>query len=111
MDILAQIKEVVESNPVVLFMKGSPEAPQCGFSMRTAEALKACGVEFAYVDVLADPDVRQQLPKFSNWPTFPQVFIGGELVGGCDIIMDLYQRGELQRMLRETATETEAASD
>jgi len=109
MDMLAQIKDVVESNRVVLFMKGSPEAPQCGFSMRTAEALKACGVEFAYVDVLSNPEVRQQLPQFSNWPTFPQVFIDGELVGGCDIVMELYQRGELRRMLQDT--EIAAAAD
>ena len=108
MDAIEEIREVVENNPVVLFMKGSPHAPQCGFSMRTAEALKACGVEFAYVDVLANPEVREHLPQFSNWPTFPQVFIGGELVGGCDIVLELYQRGELQKMLSEMAAETEA---
>ena len=108
MDAIEEIREVVENNPVVLFMKGSPHAPQCGFSMRTAEALKACGVEFAYVDVLANPEVREHLPQFSNWPTFPQVFIGGELVGGCDIVLELYQRGELQKMLSEMVAETEA---
>ncbi len=104
MDILEQLKEAVESNPVVLFMKGNPQAPQCGFSKRTAEALKACGAEFAYVDVLSEPMIRQHLPQFSQWPTFPQVFIGGELVGGCDIVMDLYQRGELQQMVQTATT-------
>ena len=108
MDILEQIKDAVESNPVVLFMKGNPQAPQCGFSMRTAEALKACGAEFAYVDILSEPEIRQNLPQFSQWPTFPQVFINGELVGGCDIVMDLYQRGELQQMVQDAMTTASA---
>jgi monothiol glutaredoxin len=101
MDILENIKTTVEQNPVVIFMKGTPDFPQCGFSMQTVQALKACNAEFAYVDVLANPDVRTNLPKFSNWPTFPQVFINGELVGGCDITLDLYQKGELQTMVTE----------
>jgi monothiol glutaredoxin len=99
LEIIERLKETVEANPIVLFMKGSPQFPQCGFSMRTAEALKACNAEFAYVDVLAEPAVRQNLPKYSNWPTFPQVFINGELIGGCDIVLDLYQSGELQKMV------------
>jgi monothiol glutaredoxin len=99
MDVNERIKSVIDENPIVLFMKGTPDFPQCGFSMRTAEALKACGKEFAYVDVLAEPAVRQNLPVYSNWPTFPQVFIKGELVGGCDIVMELYQSGELQQMV------------
>lgn len=99
MDIMERLKEAIESNRIVLFMKGSPDFPQCGFSMRTAEALKACNAEFAYVDVLAEPEVRQNLPKYSNWPTFPQVFVDGELVGGCDIVLDLYQSGELQKLV------------
>ncbi|NIN34493.1 MAG: Grx4 family monothiol glutaredoxin [Gammaproteobacteria bacterium] len=101
MDILEHIKTTVEQNPVVIFMKGTPDFPQCGFSMQTVQALKACNAEFAYVDVLANPDVRANLPKFSNWPTFPQVFINGELVGGCDITLDLYQKGELQTMISD----------
>ena len=101
MDVMEEIKQTVEGNPIVLFMKGSPDFPQCGFSMRTSEALKACDVEFSYVDVLAQPEVRQNLPQYSNWPTFPQVFIKGELVGGCDIVMDLYEKGELQKMTKE----------
>ena len=93
MDIMERIKQVVEGHNIVLFMKGTPQAPQCGFSMRTSQALKACGAEFHTVDILAEPDFRQNLPRYSSWPTFPQVFIGGELVGGCDIVMELYQSG------------------
>lgn len=98
MDIMERIKAHVGQKPVVLFMKGTPQFPQCGFSMRTAQALNACGIEYHSVDVLADPEIRANLPRYSNWPTFPQVFINGELVGGCDIVMDLFQRGELQKM-------------
>lgn len=101
MEIQEEIKNIVEGNPIVLFMKGSPDFPQCGFSMRTSEALKACDVEFAHVDVLAQPEMRANLPQYSNWPTFPQVFINGELIGGCDIVMDLYEKGELQTMTQE----------
>jgi len=99
MDVIEQIKATIAENPILLFMKGSPEMPQCGFSMRTAEALKACNKEFAYVDVMANQEIRSNLPQISNWPTFPQVFINGELVGGCDIVLDLYQKGELQTMV------------
>lgn len=106
MDVIEEIKQIITDNPVVLFMKGTPEFPQCGFSMRTAEALKACNVQFTYVDILASPDVRANLPRISNWPTFPQVFIKGELIGGCDITLDLYQKGELQTMLQDAASET-----
>ena len=100
MDIQEKIQSTINENPVVIFMKGTPQFPQCGFSMRTSEALKACDVEFAYVDVLAEPEVRATLPSISNWPTFPQVFIKGELVGGCDITLDLYEKGELQTMAK-----------
>ncbi len=98
MDPIEQIRNIVETNPIVIFMKGTPQFPQCGFSSRTVEALKACGAEFHHVDVLAEQTFRENLPAFSEWPTFPQVFIGGELVGGCDIVLSLYQNGELQRM-------------
>ena len=101
MEIIEEIKELISKNDVVLFMKGSPDMPQCGFSMQTVQALKSCNVEFTYVDILAAPEVRANLPKVSNWPTFPQVFIKGELIGGCDITLDLYQKGELQTMLAE----------
>ncbi|MDZ7736111.1 MAG: Grx4 family monothiol glutaredoxin [Gammaproteobacteria bacterium] len=103
MDVTEQIKQAVEGNPIVVFMKGTPDFPQCGFSMRTVEALKACDVEFAYVDVLAQPEIRSGLPQYSHWPTFPQVFINGELIGGCDITLELYQKGELQEMAKAAA--------
>ena len=101
MDVLENIKQTIKDNPVVIFMKGTPEFPQCGFSMRTAQALQACNVNFAHVDILANPEVRASLPGYSNWPTFPQVFINGELIGGCDITLDLFQKGELQKMVNE----------
>lgn len=103
MDVMERIRVQIESTPILIYMKGTPQFPQCGFSARTVQALDACGVEFGYVNVLADPEIRQNLPGYSNWPTFPQVFIGGELVGGCDITVELYQRGELQQLCREAA--------
>ena len=106
MDIKEKIQQTIDHNPVVLFMKGTPQFPQCGFSMRTSEALKACDVEFTYVDVLAEPEVRANLPALSNWPTFPQVFINGELIGGCDIALDLFQKGELQTMVKAAVNES-----
>ncbi|MSR14966.1 MAG: Grx4 family monothiol glutaredoxin [Gammaproteobacteria bacterium] len=106
MDINQRIQDVVNENRIVLFMKGTPQFPQCGFSMKTSQALAACGAQFQHVDVLAQPEIRQALPQFSQWPTFPQVFINGELVGGCDIVLDLYQRGELQKMVAATTTQT-----
>jgi len=103
MDIQEQIRKVITENDVIIFMKGSPQSPQCGFSMRATQILSACGVEYAHVDVLAEPAVRQNLPAISNWPTFPQVFVRGELVGGCDILVELFQKGELQGLLKPTA--------
>ena len=109
MDTMEQIKQTVEGNPIVLFMKGSPEAPQCGFSMRTSQALQGCGAEVTYVDVLANPEVRATLPQYANWPTFPQLFIDGELVGGCDIVLELYMKGDLQKMVQAAGAKQEAA--
>ena len=105
MDVLDRIKQQVTENPVVLYMKGTPQLPQCGFSSRTAEALKACGKEFTYVNVLADPEIFENLPRFADWPTFPQLYIKGDLVGGCDITLELYQRGELKPMVESAVTE------
>ena len=105
MDIKQQIEARLAENPVIIFMKGTPDFPQCGFSMKTAQALRSCDVEFGFVDVLAEPEMRANLPQYSNWPTFPQVFINGELVGGCDIVMDLYQKGELQKMTQKATAE------
>ena len=99
MDVLERIKEQVESNATIIYMKGTPQMPMCGFSSRTSEALKNCGVEFAYVNVIADQEIFQNLPRFADRPTFPQVYIDGELVGGCDITLELAERGELKKMM------------
>lgn len=101
MDVMERIKKHVDDNPVIVFMKGTPNMPQCGFSSRTAEALKSCGVEFGYVNVLADPEIFENLPRFADWPTFPQVYVNGELVGGCDITLELFEKGELQKMTKQ----------
>ncbi|MBA3582506.1 MAG: Grx4 family monothiol glutaredoxin [Gammaproteobacteria bacterium] len=98
-DVMARIKEQVETNSIILYMKGTPQFPMCGFSSRTVDALKQCGKEFAYVNILLDQDIRANLPKYSDWPTFPQLYVNGELVGGCDIVTDMFQTGELQKLL------------
>jgi len=99
-DIKQRIKEQVESAPVVLYMKGTPQAPQCGFSALAVQVLNACGVrEFASVNVLADADVRQGIKEYANWPTIPQLYVNGEFVGGSDILREMYQSGELQKLL------------
>lgn len=103
MDVMDRIRDTVESNPVVIFMKGTPQFPQCGFSSRVVNALKACDAEFTWVNILEDPEVRENLPKHSNWPTFPQLFIKGELIGGCDIVVELFEKGELQKMVAEVS--------
>jgi monothiol glutaredoxin len=93
------IQEAISENPVILFMKGTPDAPACGFSARTVAILQTVGTQFAAVDVLPDPLIRQELSSISNWPTIPQLFVGGELVGGCDIITEMYESGELHQTL------------
>ena len=100
MDTIDTIKEQIANNPVLIYMKGAPNAPQCGFSARAVQALMACGEKFAYVDILQNPDVRSTLPGYANWPTFPQLWIGGELVGGSDIILELHESGELAGMVK-----------
>ncbi len=100
MDIQDRIRQQVETNPVVLYMKGSPQFPQCGFSSRAAQILNGCGInDFLAVNVLTDPELREGIKAFSNWPTIPQLYIHGQFVGGSDIMMDLYQKGELQTLL------------
>jgi monothiol glutaredoxin len=99
MDVLERIKEQVESNGTIIYMKGTPQMPMCGFSSRAADALKSSDMEFAYVNVLADQEIFQNLPRFADWPTFPQIYINGELVGGCDITLELAERGELKKMM------------
>lgn len=101
MDVVEQIKTTVETHPIVLFMKGTPQFPMCGFSSRTSQVLKAVGAQFHSVNVLENPEIRANLPRYSNWPTFPQLFINGELIGGCDIAVELYEQGELERMVKE----------
>ncbi|MFZ0089409.1 MAG: Grx4 family monothiol glutaredoxin [Solirubrobacteraceae bacterium] len=93
------IQEAISENPVILFMKGTPEAPACGFSARTVAILQSVGARFAAVDILPDPRIRQELSALSDWPTIPQLFVNGELVGGCDIVSEMYQAGELQESL------------
>jgi monothiol glutaredoxin len=94
-----QIQHAIDENPVILFMKGTPEQPMCGFSARTVAILQSVGRPFAAVDVLPDPRIRQELSALSNWPTIPQLFVDGELVGGCDIVTEMYESGELQQTL------------
>ena len=105
MDILDTIKKQIEENDVILYMKGSPNAPQCGFSSRTSQAIMACGKRFAYVDILSNPEIRQSLPGYANWPTFPQLWIKGELIGGCDIVTEMHEQGELQSMVDAATAE------
>lgn len=99
MDIIETIKQQISENPIILYMKGSPNAPQCGFSQRTSQAVMQCGQRFAYVDILSNPDIRASLPGYANWPTFPQLWVNGELIGGCDIVTEMHAKGELKPLL------------
>jgi monothiol glutaredoxin len=101
--VIDQIKEQIGNNPILLYMKGSPQAPQCGFSAQTVQCLIQCGERFAYVDILSNPDIRAALPGYADWPTFPQLWVEGELVGGCDIITEMHEAGELQTLIKECA--------
>ena len=101
MDTLDKIKKQIAENTIILYMKGSPNMPQCGFSARAVQCIEACDVDFAYIDVIANPDIRQTLPQYANWPTFPQLYVKQTLVGGADIIAELYEQGELAVLLRE----------
>jgi monothiol glutaredoxin len=101
-DVNKRIKEQLDSNPVLVFIKGTPDFPQCGFSGQTVAALKAIGKPFAYVNIFEDPEIREGLKTYSNWPTFPQLYVDGELIGGCDIIVEMYNSGELQTLLHES---------
>ncbi len=101
MDVIERIESQLAGNPVLLYMKGTPAFPQCGFSGRAVQILQHCGAPFTHVNIFEDPELRDALKTYSNWPTYPQLYIKGELVGGCDIIMDLFQQGELQKMLQD----------
>ena len=103
METLEKIKKQISENPILIYMKGSPKLPSCGFSARASEALMNCKIPFGYVDILQHPDIRAELPAYANWPTFPQLWVEGELIGGCDIILEMYQSGELQTLLAEVA--------
>ncbi|AWL12458.1 Glutaredoxin-4 [Saliniradius amylolyticus] len=103
METVEKIKQQIAENPILIYMKGSPKLPSCGFSAQAAQALMSCGEQFAFVDILQNPDIRAELPKYADWPTFPQLWVEGELVGGCDIILEMYQQGELQPLVKEAA--------
>ena len=105
MSIEQTIQDQIVSNSILLYMKGNPEAPQCGFSSQAPQLLMECGKKFAYVDILSNPEIRATLPSVSNWPTFPQLFVEGELVGGCDIIVEMYEKGELQTLIEGVEVE------
>jgi monothiol glutaredoxin len=111
MDTIERIKSQIAENTVLLYMKGSPKLPSCGFSSQASQALIACGEKFAYVDILQNPDIRAELPKYANWPTFPQLWVEGELIGGCDIIMEMYQQGELQPLVKEAVAKSAPAEN
>lgn len=96
---IEKIKKQINENPILLYMKGTPKMPQCGFSARAVQCIEACNVHFASVDVLANPDIRQALPGYADWPTFPQLYVKGELIGGSDIIAEMYTQGELEKLL------------
>lgn len=108
MDTLQQIEDQIKNNQIVLYMKGSPDIPQCGFSATAVNILMQCGKKFAYVDVLANPHIRAELPKYANWPTFPQLWINGELIGGCDIISEMFNSGELQAIIENEVANNES---
>lgn len=109
-EVLDSIKQQIEQNAIILYMKGSPNQPQCGFSSRASQVLMACGERFAYVDILQHPEIRANLPVYANWPTFPQLWVDGELVGGSDIISEMYEQGELLPMIKAAAAKAAPAS-
>ena len=106
MNVEERIKTQLEEHPVILYMKGTPDFPQCGFSAQTVAALTACDTEFAYVNIFEDPELREALKSYSNWPTYPQLYVKGELVGGCDIAVQMYHSGELKTLLASAANDS-----
>ncbi|HUF74091.1 MAG TPA: Grx4 family monothiol glutaredoxin [Gammaproteobacteria bacterium] len=103
MDVNKRIEQQLKAYPVLLYMKGTPDFPQCGFSARVVAALRALEAKFAFVNIFEDPEIREGLKVYSNWPTFPQLYVNGELIGGCDIVVELYESGELSEVLDSTA--------
>ena len=110
MDVNDRIAKQLTTYPILLYMKGTPDFPQCGFSAQTVAALRAVGAEFAYVNIFEDPEVREGLKDYSNWPTFPQLYINGELIGGCDIALELYESGELKELIEGAANSAASGS-
>ena len=110
MEVNERIESQLRSHPVLLYMKGTPDFPQCGFSAQTVAALRAVGTPFTYVNIFEDPEIREGLKDYSNWPTFPQLYVNGDLIGGCDIALEMYRSGELKTVLETAAPapETEA---
>lgn len=102
----SRIETQLKSNPVLLYMKGSPDFPQCGFSAQAVAALKQVDADFSYINIFEDPDIREGLKVYSNWPTYPQLYINGELMGGCDIVMEMYHSGELKKLVDEALGKT-----
>ena len=107
MSIIKKIEKQIKENTILIYMKGSPESPSCGFSAQAVQALSICGEKFAYVDILENIDIRNELPKYANWPTFPQLWVNGELIGGCSIILEMLQNGELQKLISNATKKTE----
>ena len=101
MSIEDKIKDQIKDNKILIYMKGSPYEPKCGFSAKTVQALIECEAEFSYVDILENQDIRQALPNISDWPTFPQVYVGGDLIGGCDIVTEMHESGELKPIIQD----------
>jgi len=110
MDVTDRIRRALDSAPVVLFMKGTPDFPQCGFSDQTVSALRNLGAEFRHVNIFDDPELREALKRHSNWPTYPQLYVKGELVGGCDIALEMYRNGELRQLLETAGAVTAGAA-
>lgn len=103
MDVVERIKSQLAAHPIVLYMKGTPDFPQCGFSAAAVRALNAAGASFAHVNIFEDPELREALKQYSNWPTYPQLYVNGELIGGSDIILEMYKSGELQKLVAGAA--------
>jgi monothiol glutaredoxin len=100
---MERISKHIDDSRIVLFMKGSPDFPQCGFSAQAVAALRACNAEFSTVNIFEDPELREALKEYSNWPTYPQLYVGGELIGGCDIVLEMYHSGELAKVVEESS--------
>ncbi|MCK0745709.1 Grx4 family monothiol glutaredoxin [Chromohalobacter nigrandesensis] len=108
---LENIQQQIGENTILLYMKGTPQLPQCGFSAQAVQAVMACGERFAFVNILDNPDIRAELPKYANWPTFPQLWVNGELVGGCDIIVEMHESGELEKLIKEATANAETEQE